>query len=554
MIPAPEAEAPRDPIRVLFLMPMPRRLLSFAAGVQQLAAAIGSDERFASHVSFVTLEDDGSCAWSAPAAPGDYDLICFGLTNPGGISDYFTMIAEAGLRPLAAERGGNRRPLVCAGGWGVFNPEPFAGLFDLVFLGNATLAIVALCDLLQRTGPSLDQRFWRQLVEVPGMYVPHLYDCEFAADGRIERLRPALDWVPEHVPFGADLPGSGDTLVFDGETAVLTATKGCAYSCRFCQIGFEQYREAPLSTLLDQAAAAMAAGAANLIVNSATLPHYRQVDLLLDGLHELRAQYPAVRITLGSMRADELSEQTLERIVRLAASNTLRHYTQRDEQLFLTLAPEVGDDHLRLRLGKHMPNHTIFQSMRSALQLGLSNFVLYFMVGFDFQDDVSDIIEFVRQALDVTPGRLMIRITPFIPSVRTPMQRFGMLGPARTWDLIQQIRDAFAGDADRVEFSCAMTRGRYAFEALCMRGDRRLSPVLADLHAHGVTHASEDVDAIDAVLAEHGLDLAHYMRRLGAQEVVPWQVVDAMSARRETVALEVLSAAERRKQEERSAR
>jgi radical SAM superfamily enzyme YgiQ (UPF0313 family) len=551
-----------DPIRVLFLMPMPRRLLSFAAGVQQLAAAIDSDERFASHITFMTLEDDGSCAWAPGKGPDDYDLICFGLTNPGGISDYFTMIEQTGVGSLASERGRKRRPLVCAGGWGVFNPEPFADLFDLIFLGNATLAIVTLCDLLGRACPDYDEGFWRQLVEIPGVYVPHLYDCESRPDGRIERLRPAGDWVPARVSFGADLPGSADTLVFDGETAVLTATKGCAYSCRFCQIGFEQYQETPLFTLLDQASAAMASGATNLIVNSATLPHYRRIDLLLDGLYELRAQHPAVKITLGSMRADELTEQTLARIARLAASNTLRHYTQRDEQLFLSLAPEVGSDHLRLSLGKHMPNHTIFQSMRSALTLGLSNFVLYFMVGFDFHDDASDIIEFVRQALDVTPGRLVIRVTPFIPSVRTPMQRFGMLGPARTWRLVEEIRDTFAGRADRVEFSCAMTRGRYAFEALCMRGDRRISRVLADLHARGVTHASEDVDGIDAVLAEHGLDLAHYLRRFGAQEAVPWQIVDAMSARRQTVALEVLPAAERRgrkdaerwEQKERSAR
>jgi len=50
------------------------------------------------------------------------------------------------------------------------------------------------------------------------------------------------------------------------------------------------------------------------------------------------------------------------------------------------------------------------------------------------------------------------------------------------------------------------------------------------------------------------LDLAHYTRRFGAQEVVPWQIVDAMSARREAVALEVLPAAKRWEQEERSAR
>lgn len=554
MIPLQKAKVQRKPIRVLLLMPLPQRLLAFAAGVQQLATAIGSDERFVSQVEFVTLEDDGTCA-GLPGRPYDaYDLVCFGLTNPGGIADYFTMIQKVGVPALASCRGKQQRPLICAGGWGVFNPEPFAGLFDLVFLGNATRAMLTLCDLLSRSAPGCDVQFWREVVGIPSVYVPHLYDCGFRADGSIGWLRPVDDWVPERVSFGADLPESGDTFVFDGETAVLTATKGCAYSCRFCQIGFEPYQETPVSTLLEQAATAAASGATNLIVNSATLSHYRQVDVLLDGLCELRARYTSLKITIGSMRADELSPETLARISRLGnVSNTLRHYTQRSEQVYLTLAPEVGLDDLRLTLGKHMPNLAIFQSMRSALKLGLANFVLYFIVGFDFHEEVSDIVEFVREALAITPGRLMIRITPFIPSVRTPMQRFGMLGPVRTWRLIEEIREALSSHADRVEFSCAMTQGRYVLEALCMRGDRRLSRVLADLHERGLTHRSEDAEAIKVVLGEHGLDLEYYMRRFDADEIVPWQIANAMSVRREIVALSMMSAGARRDMKEGSA-
>ena len=136
----------------------------------------------------------------------------------------------------------------------------------------------------------------------------------------------------------------------------------------------------------------------------------------------------------------------------------------------------------------------------------------------------------LREALSSTEekqGRIVVRITPFMPSVRTPMQRFGLLGVEKTWHLIAEIRNAFnAEEVARLEFSCAMTQASYIYQALCGRGDRRISHVLLRLHRRGINHRTNDLSVIQQVLHEEGIDLDWYMRRIPADEIVPWVIVD----------------------------
>lgn len=520
-------------------MPLPKRLLAFASGVKNIAQAI-ADADFPSETYFATLEEDGAVTiLESNLLLGEIDVIFFGLTNPGNISDYFTMMNGIGLsssNPLDPTTQ-QHQPLVCAGGWGTFNPEAFASLFDIVFLGNAIEAAVLLCDVLTKFGKNQrnDLQFWKHIVQTPHIYVPHLYNCVIDQAGRISSITPKYGWVPERVSFGIDKDFASQ-LVFDGETAVITVTRGCAYHCAFCQIGSEHYRETPITILKEQIKEAAVLGAKQIILNSATLSRYSQVDELLDELYQTCAEYPHMTAVIGSLRADELSESTLARMGRIDNfSNTLRYYRQENQQKFLTLAPEVGTDEIRLMIGKNMTNEVIFETIRRAQNFGFSNFVLYFIIGFDFHDDAEDIIQFVQEVLKLThdnQGRLMVRLTPFIPSVRTPMQRFGMLGVTKTWALIDKIFNAFdADETKRLEFSCAMTQGRYAYEALCMRGDRRISNVLADLHAQGINHHTHDVTLIENALAEHNLTLDWYMRRIPEHEIVPWMIIDEVQDR-----------------------
>jgi hypothetical protein len=182
-----------------------------------------------------------------------------------------------------------------------------------------------------------------------------------------------------------------------------------------------------------------------------------------------------------------------------------------------------------------MTNAQIFEAIRTAQEFGFTSFMLYFIVGFDFHTEVADIISFIRHTLRLTEGiqaRLVVRITPFMPAAHTPMQRFGLLGVEKTWHLIDEIRDAFnAEEAARVEFSCAMTPANYIYQALCGRGDRRVSHVLRKLHRRGLNHHTTDLSAIQQALHEEGVDLNWYLRRIPVDEIVPWVVVDEIPDR-----------------------
>jgi len=525
-------------LKLLFLLPYSQRLLAFASGVQAIAQAIVRRGTFEVESCFVTLEDDNTLSYtSSPFSPTDSDIIFVGLTNPAGISDYLTMIELLGWP--AARRVPNEipsvRPLVCAGGWGTANPEALADLVDIIFVGNAINSAVAVCEILGHHGKPNTLDFWREIVQIPGVYVPQLYHVRFESDGVIQAVEPKYAWVPTKVAFGVDTVSADSLWAFDGETAVLTATRGCAYRCAYCPIGCEPYRETPLEILERQIAEVVAQGARQIVVNAATLSRHTQANELLDILERTYRQDPNLAVIVGSLRADELSLPLLQRLSRLQTpANTLSYYTESKTQACLTLAPEVGSDHIRALLGKVMTNAKIFETIGAARQFGFNHFMLYFIVGFDFHAEVTDIISFIRHALQLTEetqAHLVVRITPFMPTARTPMQRFGLLGVEKTWSLIDEIKTALAGkEAARLGFSCAMTPVNYLYQALGARGDRRVSHVLLKLHQRGINQRATALPALQRALHEEGVELDWYLRRIPLDEIVPWTVVDEIPA------------------------
>jgi radical SAM superfamily enzyme YgiQ (UPF0313 family) len=535
-------------VNILFLLPFPQRLLAFASGVQAIAQALTRQITFKAEIQFVTLEDDSTLSFTSSVfSPAACDVIFVGLTNPANVADYFTMIDLLGwpaIRPASNEIPSGQ-PLVCAGGWGTANPEAFANLIDVIFVGNAIDSSVAVCEILGRYGRPDTLDFWREIAAVPGVYVPQLYHFRFESSGAVQAAKPKYVWAPAKVSFGVDTLAADDLLAFDGETAVLTATRGCVYHCAYCPIGCEPYRETPLEILDRQITEVAARGARQIIVNAATLSRHAQANELLDILDRACRQHPDLTVIIGSLRADELSPSWLQRLNRLQTlTNTLGYYTGGKREACLTLAPEVGSDEIRLRLGKALTNAQIFETICTAQLLGFTSFMLYFIVGFDFHAQVADIIAFIRRTLQLTAetqARIVVRITPFMPMAHTPMQRFGLLGIEKTWQLIDEIRDAFAAEeAARLEFSCAMTPADYIYQALCGRGDRRVSHVLLKLYQRGLNHRTTDPSAIQQVLHEEGVDLDWYLRRISIDEIVPWVIVDEIPDRIQRSLLEKL--------------
>src|ERR1700683_2946501 len=127
-------------------------------------------------------------------AARSFDVLAFNLSAELVYTNVLNLIDLAGI-PVRAEARTLDDPLVVAGGHCAFNPEPLSDFVDCFVLGDGeevvgemTAAIVAWRDGAA-AGARSREDLWRALAEIEGVYVPALYEPEYA-DGRLVATRP----------------------------------------------------------------------------------------------------------------------------------------------------------------------------------------------------------------------------------------------------------------------------------------------------------------------------------------------------------------------------
>ena len=94
--------------------------------------------------------------------------------------------------PLLAKDRTEEDPIVIGGGPCSYNPEPIAEFFDLFYIGEGETAYRKLLDVykeVKEKGGSRQEFLLRAAREVPGMYVPSLYEVWISTMRRIRRNR-----------------------------------------------------------------------------------------------------------------------------------------------------------------------------------------------------------------------------------------------------------------------------------------------------------------------------------------------------------------------------
>lgn len=83
-----------------------------------------------------------------------------------------------------------------------YNPEPIAEFFDLFYIGEGETAYRKLLDVykeVKEKGGSRQEFLLRAAREVPGMYVPSLYEVSYKEDGTIASFVPTKEGVPAKI-------------------------------------------------------------------------------------------------------------------------------------------------------------------------------------------------------------------------------------------------------------------------------------------------------------------------------------------------------------------
>lgn len=401
----------------------------------------------------------------------DFDLIGFSVQFELQYTNIPYMFELAGI-PLYAKDRPEDFPPVVAGGPCAVNPMPFAPFFDAVLIGDGEITFKQINELhlkCKEQGLSKSE-FLRLATEIDGVYVPSI--------GNRTKRAVVQDLDEAYFPTSILVPNCD--IVHDRSTIELF--RGCANGCRFCQACFfyRPIRERKPDTLVRYATQLMDnTGYDELSLCSLSTSDYSHLKEIVDGIKE-QADARKVKLALPSLRLDSFEAEIYEETNGSS----------------LTFAPEAGTQRLRNVINKNIGEQDIYNSIKGAMEHGVKNVKLYFMIGLptETDEDLQGIVDIVYLVKDLHRRygkskliNIIVSTAVFIPKPLTPFQ----------WERQISVEE-MKHKQDFLKEKLRIKNVKYSWhgaessviEALLARGGETLAPVIEEAYEQGAVFDS----------------------------------------------------------------
>ena len=467
----------------------------------------------------------------------DFDFIGFSLGYEMAYTNVLNMLDLAGV-PLHTWERGEDDPVVVAGGTCAYNGEPLADFVDIFSLGEGEDVTVEMLELYQkcrREGWSRRDYLFKA-AQIPGLYVPSLYQVTYREDGTVAAITPEKGVPPvvtkrivqdldkSYFPVKTIIPST--EIVHD--RVMLEVFRGCIRGCRFSQAGYCYRPVRPKSPemLIEQGIEACKdSGYQEMTLSSLSTSDYRPLEQLCDGLLGY-CEPRNINLSVPSLRADNFSMALEQRLQKARKSS-------------FTFAPEAGTQRLRDTINKNVTEEDLMNACKTVFEGGGNAVKLYFMLGLPTETDedvlgIADLAQKVylnwkqNASFRARGVRITVSTSFFVPKPFTPFQWEPQISMEEYQRRVDLLRNAIKSNKSII-YDWHDPDTSYV-EAILARGDRRLGRAIEEVWRRGgrLDAWSEYFDFdrwIDSVRAV-GLDPDFYARRDRLyEEVLPWSMI-----------------------------
>ena len=475
----------------------------------------------------------------------DFDWLAITIQYEMCYTNILQVIDLSGIPVYAADRK-KGDPFVIGGGPCTVNPEPIADFFDIFYIGEGETSYDELIELYKvyKNSDMSREDFLRKASNVPGIYVPSLYEVSYRDDGTIESVVPKYDDVPKKIKRQVVTDFNNVSYPMKPVVPYIRATqdrvcieimRGCIRGCRFCQAGmiYRPTRQKDVEMLKSYAREMLDnTGYEEISLSSLSSSDFEKLDELLNYLITLR-DTDHVNVSLPSLRIDAFSLDVMSKVQDIKKSS-------------LTFAAEAGTQRLRNVINKGITEEDILNGSRQAFIGGWDKVKLYFMLGLPTENDddllgIAELAERISEEyFDAVPkekrnGRVMINASAsyFVPKPFTPFQWAPMISPEEFTRRAYFVKDSFMKQKNKKSLKFTYhDAGISILEGVLARGDRRLSKVIYDVYKKGAIFDAWteffEMSRYEEAFAENNVDTDFYTaRERSIDEIFPWDHIDA---------------------------